>query len=244
MQPIRFQDIPPISAVLWSEFAECPQIMYNLFESTLRPGGVTHKSDLVYDLSAQSVLQKETDLIVNNIEELHRVTNDLLSMPILFKLKVEHTRTDAGIVTIKRKWRDEFAVLVNTRHYSIRDKLSHKLTEAMQMMQENKKFCLKIDFGPSISQWYSGLVDAQPGFCDGRLNDDSGGTTIWVTNYSSPIESCFSPFCILGCFPFWLLFGGPCYTINRKVKCVDTLCEFFNLGVTMLRGARYVVQLQ
>ena len=39
---------------------------------------------------------------------------------------------------------DEFAVLVNTRHPTIREVLSQKLNEVTQHMQEGKKFCLKV----------------------------------------------------------------------------------------------------
>ena len=38
----------------------------------------------------------------------------------------------------------EFAVLVNTRHAAIREKLSMILTQTMAVMQEGHEFCLKV----------------------------------------------------------------------------------------------------
>lgn len=47
-----------------------------------------------------------SELKVDNVEELHRLTRDLLRMPILFRVKVEHTRTDHYVVMkVRKKWR-------------------------------------------------------------------------------------------------------------------------------------------
>lgn len=219
--------------------------MYNLFQSTVRPGDVSHQSDQVFDMSGARLTHKLRELKVNNIEELHRVTNDLLSMPILFHIKVQHERTDHYVVVkVRKKWTDEFAVLVNTRHSRIRELMTDKLTQAMQYMQEGKKFCLKLDFGPSVRQWYSGIVDSPVSFCDSRSNNDSGDMTIWVTNYTTPMECCMSPLCIVLCFPLWLVCGGPCYVTHRKLNCIDEEQEINDLPVTLLSGVVRTVTVQ
>ncbi|XP_060076787.1 uncharacterized protein LOC132556396 [Ylistrum balloti] len=244
-QAVEICDLPPYTAMLWSQFQACPPLLYNLFESTVRPGDVSHRSDRVFDMSGSLISHKLSELTVKNVEELHRLTNDLLSMPILFHIKVEHQRTDNYVVVkVRKKWKDEFAVLVNTRHPRIRELITHKLTQAMQYMQEGKNFCLKLDFGPSVRQWYSGIVDSQVSFCDNRSNNDSGHMTIWVTNYSTPMECCTSLLCICLCFPLWLVCGGPCYVTHRKLKCIDEEQEFTDLPVTLLSGVTRTVTIQ
>ncbi|OWF48566.1 uncharacterized protein LOC110452914 [Mizuhopecten yessoensis] len=241
----ELHDLPPYTAMLWSQFQACPPLLYNLFESTVRPGDVAHQSDKVFDVSGSLISHKLSELTVKNIEELHRLTNDLLNMPILFHIKVEHQRTDNYVVVrVRKKWKDEFAVLVNTRHPQIREMITNKLTQAMQYMQEGKNFCLKLDFGPSVRQWYSGIVDSQVTFCDSRSNNDSGHMTLWVTNYSTPMECCTSLLCIFICFPLWLVCGGPCYVTHRKIKCIDEEQEFNDFPVTLLSGVTRTVTIQ
>eukprot|EP00105_Crassostrea_gigas_P020709 XP_011439569.1 PREDICTED: uncharacterized protein LOC105336804 [Crassostrea gigas] len=103
-------------------------------------------------------------------------------------------------------------------------------------MQEGKKFCLQLDFGPSMRQWYSGAVDSQPDLCDGRRNSDSEDMKIAIHNYSTPWDCCMNPLYIVGCFPLWLLFGGSCYCIQRTRKCIDDSHEFRNLPVVLITG--------
>ncbi|XP_069110434.1 uncharacterized protein [Argopecten irradians] len=237
--------LPPYTAMLWSQFQACPPLLYNQFESTVRPGDVSHHSNKVFDMSGALISHKLSELTVKSVEELHRLTNDLLNMPILFHIKVEHQRTDHYVaVRVRKMWKNEFAVLVNTRHPRIRELMTHKLTQAMQYMQEGKNFCLKLDFGPSMKQWYSGIVDSQVLFCDSRSNDDNGHMTVWVTNYSTPLECCTSLLCICCCFPLWLVCGGPCYVTHRKIKCIDEEQEFSDLPVTFLSGVTRTVTIQ
>ncbi|XP_033762617.1 uncharacterized protein LOC117344075 [Pecten maximus] len=142
-QTMELAGLPPYTAMLWSQFTACPPLLYNLFESTVRPGGgVSHHSDKVFDMSGSPISRKLSKLKVKNIEELHRLTNDLLNMPILFHVKVEHAHKEycSNVLYIAK---NEFAVLVNTRHPRIKELITNKLTQAMQYMQEGKNFCLK-----------------------------------------------------------------------------------------------------
>ncbi|KAK3102161.1 hypothetical protein FSP39_009240 [Pinctada imbricata] len=236
------ENIPAYTVIDWADFEAHPRLMYNLFEPTIRPGGRTYTSEVVMDMSASKFNTDLSEIKVTTVEDLHRVTNDLLTMPILFRTKVEHTRTDHYVVMkVRRKWKNEFAVLVNTRHPSIREPLSHELSRAMAYMQEGKNFCLKLSFGPSVRNWYSGVVDAQSDGCDSRSNSDSGHMMIYVTNKSTPNECCVNPCCILCCFPFWLLCGGPCYCIHRHTTVEDFSHRFIDIPIQLLTAVPYRV---
>lgn len=54
-QAVELGTLPPYTALLWKEFQSCPQLMYNLFESTVRPGNVSHTSDKVFDVSGAMI---------------------------------------------------------------------------------------------------------------------------------------------------------------------------------------------
>ncbi|CAG2193128.1 unnamed protein product [Mytilus edulis] len=238
---LDLRGLPPYTAVSWAQFEQNPRILYNLFEPSIRPGG-NYISDKVFDMTGAKLNQKLCELKVDNVEELHRLTRDLLRMPILFRVKVEHTRTDHYVVMkVRKKWRDEFAILVNTQHPQIREILSRRLSEAMQYMTEGKNFCLKIGFGQSVRQWYSGIVDSEVTLCDSRSNSDDGNMSIYIHNYSTPMDCCMHPLCIFCCFPFWLLCGGPCYFVNRKLKCTDVVEHVRDLPVTMVTGQRTIL---
>ncbi|XP_062589594.1 uncharacterized protein LOC134251224 [Saccostrea cucullata] len=236
-------ELPPYTALLWGQFLANPHLMYNLFSRG--PNGTSFASDHVINMTGVWTNSKMSEFKVDSLEELQRVRNDLLTMPILFHIKVEHQKTENyAVIKIRKKWKDEFAVLVNTRHPTIREILSHKLNEATQHMQEGKNFCLKLDFGPSVKQWYSGVVDNEVSFCDSRSNSDSGHMEIFVHNYTTPIECCVNPVCIFCCFPFWLLFGGPCYCIHRNIKCTDESHSFSDLPVVLLTGVSVRVRVE
>ncbi|KAK3102631.1 hypothetical protein FSP39_012772, partial [Pinctada imbricata] len=109
----------------------------------------------------------------------------------------------------------EFAVLINTRHIFIKEKLENELSKAMTFMQQGRNFCLKLDFGPSVNDWFSKAVDKEPTGCNFRENKDSGHMTLCITNKTSPIDCCMNPgkiFMICPCWlPLWLCCGGCCY---------------------------------
>lgn len=81
-------------------------------------------------------------------------------------------------------------------------------------------FFSQLDFGPAMKQWYSGAVDSQPDLCDNRRSSDSGHMEIAIHNYSTPVDCCMNPLCIVGCFPFWLLLGGPCYCVSQNCQYI------------------------
>lgn len=78
----------------------------------------------------------------------------------------------------------------------------------------NMIYLLQIGFGQSVRQWYSGIVDSEVTLCDSRSNSDDGNMSIYIHNYSTPMDCCMHPLCIFCCFPFWLLCGGPCYFVS------------------------------
>ncbi|XP_062620867.1 uncharacterized protein LOC134282472 [Saccostrea cucullata] len=202
---VDLSQFPPYTVMLWKKFIGNPQLLYNLFCTS-------YPSDRVLDMTGIWINSKLKELKVDNLEELQRLRNDLLTKPILFHVKVTHlTRNDHEGVLKPRSWTKQFVVLVNTRHPSIREILSHKLNEITQKMQEGEKFCLKLDFGPPVQQWFSGVVDPYFYWDSSRSSTDFGHMEIFIHNYTTPIKCCSDPLLILLCFPFWLLFGGSCY---------------------------------
>lgn len=224
--------LPAYTALKWGEFVANPHLLYNLC-----PGSSNRREDNVINMAGIWTNPNNREFKVESIEELERLRNDLLTKPILFHVKLQHHKTEHYVVMkVHKTWKDEFAVLVNTRHPGIREVLTHKLLEITQHMQEGKKFCLKLDFGPAMKQWYSGAVDSQPDLCDNRRSSDSGHMEIAIHNYSTPVDCCMNPLCIVGCFPFWLLLGGPCYCIHRTRKCIDDSHDFRDLPVVLITG--------
>lgn len=224
--------MPAYTALKWGEFVAHPHLLYNLC-----PGSSNRREDNVINMAGIWTNPNNREFKVESIAELERLRNDLLTKPILFHVKLQHHKTEHYVVMkVHKTWKDEFAVLVNTRHPGIREVLTHKLLEITQHMQEGKKFCLKLDFGPAMKQWYSGAVDSEPDLCDNRRSSDSGHMEIAIHNYSTPVDCCMNPLCIVGCFPFWLLFGGPCYCIHRTRKCIDDSHDFRDLPVVLLTG--------
>ncbi|XP_022333691.2 uncharacterized protein LOC111130756 [Crassostrea virginica] len=234
-------EMAPYTALRWGEFVANPHLLYSLCRSSPNGDG----ADDVINMTGAWTNPNNSEFKVENMEELQRVRNELLTKPILFHIKVEHNKTEHYVVMKVRKvWRDEFAVLVNTRHPTIREVLSQKLNEVTQHMQEGKKFCLKLNFGPPVKQWYSGVVDAEVSLCDSRRNSESGHMEIAVHNYSTPVECCVNPVCIVCCFPFWFLFGGPCYMVHRTMKCIDDSHRFTDLPVQLITGMNVTVRVQ
>ena len=45
-------NLPPYTVMLWNQFESNPTLMYNLFQSTVRPGGRTYHSDVAMDMSS------------------------------------------------------------------------------------------------------------------------------------------------------------------------------------------------
>uniref|UniRef100_K1R9E1 Uncharacterized protein n=1 Tax=Magallana gigas TaxID=29159 RepID=K1R9E1_MAGGI len=203
--------LPAYTALRWGEFVANPHLLYNLC-----PGSSNRIENKVMNMSIwTNPINREFK--VESIEELERLSNDLLTKPILFHVKLQHQKAEYyGVMEVHKTWKGEFAVLVNTRYPGIREVLTHKLLEITQHMQEGKEFCLQLDFGPAMKQWYSWAVDSQPDLFDIRRSSNSGHMEISIHNYSTPVDYCMNPLCIVGCFPFWLLLGGPCCCVNSQ----------------------------
>ncbi|XP_069110442.1 uncharacterized protein [Argopecten irradians] len=178
-------ELQPYTAMLLSQFEACPTLLYNL--STVGDGDldVNHHSDKVLDMRGDRI---HREFKVKNAEELHNLTKALLNKPMLFDTELAHQRTEQLMdCNIGARLTDFFVVLVNTRDPRIRELLTHRLVQAMQYMQEGKNFCLKLNFGASMKQWFSENVDREEAGClTSRYNTDYGSMTIWVTNCSTP----------------------------------------------------------
>nr|XP_034309505.1 uncharacterized protein LOC105329109 isoform X2 [Crassostrea gigas] len=224
--------LPAYTALKWGEFVANPHLLYNLC-----PGSSNRREDNVINMAGIWTNPNNREFKVESIEELERLSNDLLTKPILFHVKLQHQKAEYyGVMEVHKTWKGEFAVLVNTRHPGIREVLTHKLLEITQHMQEGKEFCLQLDFGPAMKQWYSWAVDSQPDLFDIRRSSNSGHMEISIHNYSTPVDYCMNPLCIVGCFPFWLLLGGPCCCIHRIRKCINDSHHFRNLPVVLITG--------
>ncbi|XP_061186811.1 uncharacterized protein LOC133194930 [Saccostrea echinata] len=219
-------NIPPYTAVLWRQFVQHPYMMHNLFERG--PAGPVFDSDHILNMTGKNSNLREYK--VENLEELERVKSDLLNKPILFRVEVENEKNnDYVLVKVRKITSDEFAVLVNPKHPVVQDILARKLTEVAQYIKEDKSFCLKLDFSLPVIDWYHGKVDKR----NSGLTTVDGDMNIFVHNCSSPDKCCLNPGYIVCCFPFWLLFGGPCYLIHRKLKCIDETYYFHGIPVVL-----------
>ncbi|XP_062575885.1 uncharacterized protein LOC134237750 [Saccostrea cucullata] len=215
--------IPPYTAVLWRQFVQYPCMLYGLFERG--PERIDFNPDHIILAGA-----KIREYKVENLEELEQVKRDLLNKLILFRVEVENVRENNYVlVNVRKITTDKFAVLVNPKHPVIQDILARKLTEVAKYIEEGQSFCLKLDFSLPMKDWYRGIVDR---INSGRTSVD-GDMCIYVHNCSSPDECCLSPLCIVGCFPFWLLFGGLCYFIHRKLKYIDKKYCFHGIPVVL-----------
>ncbi|XP_062579291.1 uncharacterized protein LOC134241246 [Saccostrea cucullata] len=141
---------PPSTVILWNQLQGNPQALYNV--CSVGEDGTLHVSDDVVNLTQVNsrftfgVGQDHSwEIKVKSSEELERLRSNLMSKPILFRASVEQARSDFYVVfAIHKNWIAELAVLVDTRHPSIREVLSSKLNEATQSMRNGKKFCLKV----------------------------------------------------------------------------------------------------
>ncbi|XP_061164336.1 uncharacterized protein LOC133173365 [Saccostrea echinata] len=224
---------PPYTVIWWNQFQENPQSLYNLCSGGQE--GTINVSDDVVNLTQVNSrttfgvgLDHSWEIKVKSSEDMERLRSDLMSKPILFRATLDHVRTDFYVVfAVHKNWNAELAVLVNTKHPSIREVLSTKLNEVTQAMREGEKFCLKLDFGEPVVQWYCQQVDTQR--CWSRTVD-CRSMALFINNCSMPIDICFNPVIIVYCFPCWL-FGGPCYCIHRKGKRIDRSYSFRDLLV-------------
>lgn len=120
--------------------------------------------------------------------------------------------------------------------------LTTTCTSLSCILCRNMIYLLQIGFGQSVRQWYSGIVDSEVTLCDSRSNSDDGNMSIYIHNYSTPMDCCMHPLCIFCCFPFWLLCGGPCYFVSTLSCHIYWLLKAYY--IVHILGIQVVTQLK
>ncbi|KAK6173667.1 hypothetical protein SNE40_017078 [Patella caerulea] len=149
------------------------------------------------------------------------VIQEMMTKLLLMRITVIHTEIASKYSVEKVSiLEDDFAVLINTSHPSLRKQLSHSLQEAAVHTAKNRRFCLEIDLTETMKNWYTENRDAFTS-CDDIHSMKMRRTRLYVTNHSIYSHR-------YDCSPKWIIFLGlcwivaaPCYFIFRKLTCRD-----------------------
>ncbi|ESO93835.1 hypothetical protein LOTGIDRAFT_153308 [Lottia gigantea] len=166
-------------------------------------------------------MRNETVILVKSTLEMSEVIQELMTKLILMRITVIHTEIASKYSVEKVSiLEDDFAVLINSNHPSLKKQFSDSLQEAAVHTAKNSRFCLEIDLTETMKSWYTENRDAFTS-CDDIHSMKMRRTRLYVTNYS--IYSHY-----FDCSPKWIIFLGlcwlvsaPCYFIFRKLTCSD-----------------------
>ncbi|XP_041372424.1 uncharacterized protein LOC121385724 [Gigantopelta aegis] len=215
-----------IRILSWAEFVACPHKLSSLF--TKSGGTFIYDEQVVCDLTTPEssniglTLQRhQLVLIVQNVDHMAYLMEEFLRKLLLMRVTVIHTeiasRYSVETISILE---DDFAVLVNSRHPSIKTRLTDGLKRAATCMSRCEKFCLEFDMSELIGNWYSEQRGAITS-CDDIHQVKTRRTRIYVTNHSiyKHCFDCQTKWCFFLCI-CWL-FSAPCYMSYRSFTCVD-----------------------
>ncbi|XP_071160639.1 uncharacterized protein [Mytilus edulis] len=214
------KEFPPCVAIKFKMFLENPEM---LCELTGLPGS------MIVNLTSK----EDRSVKADTAERLDHITDVLLHRPFLFQCVLKHeVSTKKEDYTLVETWNAHYAVLINPLHPAIQEFLHPLLTEASKHVNAREKFSLKIKFGKFVKDWFIRNVD------DGRecSNQETtlSGMGVCIYNYSTPLRLCSNPWMIVCCFPFWFLFGGSCYLVQRKIRFYDTRAKLTGISVSLL----------
>ncbi|XP_060073799.1 uncharacterized protein LOC132553562 [Ylistrum balloti] len=177
------------------------------------------------------ILRVDTERDVEELSDL------LLNRPLLMRVTLVHTmvasKYSADTVSI---WEGDYAVILNTRHQTIRAQLRKALNDAITFVTTRWRFCIEIDLSDIIEGWYLQTIDVYSG-CDDFQTTKCRRSRIYVTNHMT-YNHCFdcSPKWWLCFSPCWLL-TAPCYIGYRRLTCKDIRLKL-NAKVSPVRCLR------
>ena len=224
--------------MLWDHFRESPWLLHENFEKGYRPG---RNYPEVIDLTMGLENEWATMFDVYSVDGFMRISRDLQARCLLFRTYIEHDRvcriSDKSYST--ESWTDELAVLINTGHPKICNRLKSVFNDTETDITQGTKICLRLDFGDGLKKWYGHVCERSRSFRYPKSYETNkvNNISVFILNCSRPVKLFMSPWFIGCCFPCWLLTGGCCYYIHRKRTVID-ITEKFNYRVTFEgRGA-------
>lgn len=217
MNYAALKDLPPCTVVKWNTYVENPGVLYDLIESP----------DMIWNLTCK----EDRSLKAETAEELQLIKEDVLHKPMLFQCCVAHSRNRwwESYYTV---WSESYAVLINPQNPAIQEFLQPLLKEAINHANAGEKFCLKIKFGKCVKYWYGHYVE--DGSVCAYRETALIGMGLRIYNYSLPIQICYNPRVICYLLPCWLLFGGSCYVVQRKIRFIDSREKLRGIPISLL----------
>ncbi|CAG5131852.1 unnamed protein product [Candidula unifasciata] len=212
----------------WAEFIAHPSRLHAIFSNT-RAGELIYDGNHVINLTqTTSIEDVEVNVYKDNIVLTTKTQNQLalvhdmfFQRMLLLRITIDHTEISSkySVETVSIV-EDDFAVLLNGQHPSIRQQIKSGFQASMHYLNRNQKFCLELDLSELLLDWYMEVRDAITS-CDDIHSVKSKRTRLCVTNHTLYNHS-------LDCSPKWILFlcicwilFVPCYRLYRKLTCAD-----------------------
>ncbi|XP_063429815.1 uncharacterized protein LOC134712315 isoform X1 [Mytilus trossulus] len=214
------KDLAPCTVVKWNTYVDNPGVLYDLIASP----------DMIWNMTCK----QDRSFKVDTTEQLQLVIEDLLHKPMLFKcciiLQTKEFRILYNNIISVEEW---FAVLINPQNPEIQEFLHPLLTDARKHLDAGEKFCLKIKLGQCFAEWYLNN-NKNENTCSNTMIGLLAGMGLQIYNDSKPISICHNPGVICSFFPCWLLFGGSCYMVHRKMEFDDRIESLSGIPISLL----------
>ncbi|XP_055867011.1 uncharacterized protein LOC106073929 [Biomphalaria glabrata] len=212
----------------WAEFRAHPSRLHAMFTNN-KAGQLVYDVRQVINLTQSTsiddvnvaVYKDNIVLTTSTSDQLAMVQDVFLRRMLLLKITIYHTEISSKYsVETVRIVEDDFAVLLNGHHPSVRPQVKSGFHLATRYVNKNQRFCLELDISDLLLDWYMEVRDAITS-CDDIHSLKSKRTRLCVTNHSLYNHG-------LDCSPKWILFlcvcwilYVPCYRIWRKLTCAD-----------------------
>ncbi|OAF70888.1 putative ATP-dependent RNA helicase PB1A10.06c [Intoshia linei] len=206
-------EIKPLTICYWKEFMNNPSIMYNLFQNL--PKNLRYDSEKVKVIGTPQLMINE--IFVTNTQDLDRIKENLIGLPILMKIWVKldiHSYSPVEMET-------DLALLIDTSHPYIQCDMEKGLKEIKTCIQKGEKICLTINFEQSIDKWAK-LVS--PITCCTFTNFKQHRAKLFITNYTKPSQFYQNVVIWNLINPIWLI-TYPFYKLFRKIRCKDVVIK-------------------
>ncbi|XP_059173233.1 uncharacterized protein LOC131953849 [Physella acuta] len=212
----------------WAEFIAHPSRLHTIFSNS-KSGELIYDKRHVINLTQSTAIDDViVDVYKDNVvlttstqDQLALVHEMFLRRMLLMRITIYHTEISSKY-SVERVSivEDDFAVLVNGQHPSIRQQIASGFQVSMRYLNRNQHFCFELDISELLLDWYMEVRDAITS-CDDIHSLKSRRTRLCVTNHTLYNHS-------LDCSPKWILFlcicwvlFVPCYKVYRKLTCAD-----------------------
>ncbi|XP_038069850.1 uncharacterized protein LOC119739088 [Patiria miniata] len=188
---------PAVNVALMDDFLAAPPDFFTFARDDgrkkRRRPRLTHDPErvIVCARSAKFLNSKGGCLMVRNESDLETITEDLLTLPLVFSVLVKRYHK-SGSTSIAEK--GKAVVIVNTQHPVIKEHFEKLLSKAMRLMRKGKRFALEFDFNKVIEEWmqsafvWAGHDDGDTSCLDRQALYVSMHGKVTVTNHGRKAE--------------------------------------------------------